>query len=91
MAEKSNDTSQRSQGGSLVVVLAGVAIILIALFQTVDSGAPDRYTIGALLALALGGGVGRVADTLVKSYVQSVIESNTANPEENNSNGKEAK
>lgn len=58
----------------LVVILAGLAIIAIALYQTIAYGAPDRYTVGALLALALGGGVGRVADTLVKAYVKSIID-----------------
>lgn len=59
---------------SWIVFLAGIAIIVIALFQTVTHGAPDQYTIGALLALALGGGVGRVADTLVRSYVSAQID-----------------
>ena len=60
---------------SWIVFLAGLTIVFIALFQTVTHGAPDQYTIGALLALALGGGVGRVVDTAVKGYVKAQVDS----------------
>lgn len=71
--------SNRTGGGtsSRIVLLSGLTIIAIAIFQTITNGGPDPYTIGALAALALGGGVGSAADKLIKGYVQSQIESSS--------------
>lgn len=70
-------TPPQKPGGTSrwIVFTAGAAIILIAILQTIftEAHAPDKYTLGALLALALGGGVGQVADQLVKGYVQRQI------------------
>ena len=60
-----------SAASNWIVVLAGLTIIGIAIAQVVASGRPDQYTIGALLALALGGSVGRAVDTAVKGYVDA--------------------
>ena len=65
---------------SVIVILAGLTIIAIAIVQLITDGHPDSYTVGALLALALGGGVGRVADNLVKGYVQAQIAASTQPP-----------
>jgi lipoprotein signal peptidase len=70
---------------SRIVLLAGLTILAIAIYQTVTDGRPDQYTIGAVLALALGGGVGRIADGLVKGYVASQVEA--ARRELRNGNG----
>ena len=73
---------------SWIVFLAGAAIIAIALFQTVTHGAPDQYTIGALLALALGGGVGRAVDGAVRAYVAAQVAAHApAAPDPPSSNG----
>lgn len=64
----------RVTSSKVIVFLAGAAIIAIAIYQTVADGHPDQYTIGALLALALGGGVGRVADTLIKGYIKGQVD-----------------
>lgn len=69
-------TTKPSTGdtNSRIVFLAGITVMLIAIYQTLNTGAPDKYTAGALLALALGGGVGKVADGLIKGYVQTQIQ-----------------
>lgn len=66
---------QNSSGAPFfIVILAGTGIVAIALIQTVTQGAPDKVIGGALVALALGGGVGRVANQLISTYVQSQID-----------------
>lgn len=63
----------KSSSTVLLAILAGMTIIGIAIGQFIANGHVDSYLVGALLALALGGGVGRVADNLVKGYVRSQI------------------
>ena len=68
-------TRAKSRGtSSLIVTLAGVVIIAIPVFQTVTHGGPDPTTLAALSALAVGGGVGRVADTLLKGFIQAKLD-----------------
>lgn len=66
--------TQRATGGTTKLALAAAAVIgFIAIYQTVFGDGPASFTIGALLALALGGGVGRVADGVLSAYVQAQI------------------
>lgn len=79
-----SDSQKPNQPGTQprIVFMSGLTVMIIAIYQTVNDGAPDKYTAGALLALALGGGVGRVADGLIKGYVQTQIREATESAKE---------
>jgi hypothetical protein len=64
-----------------IVFLAGIAIVGIAVYQTIDRGQPDPYTMAALLTLAMGGGIGHVANEFVKGYVAKQVASDPARKE----------
>lgn len=58
-----------------MVWLAGLTILGIAIFQTVSNGSPDPLTWGAVVALAGGGSLGKIADGVIKGYVAGQVES----------------
>lgn len=66
--------SKRRATSPLIVSLSGFVLLGLAIAQFATSGQIDKYLIGALLMLALGGAAGPLADTLLRAYVESKVQ-----------------